>query len=194
MRLFVGCSSRNEIPDVYKKKCENYLKEVFDMDADLVFGADCHSIMKISYDVVKNKGGKVIGITPDNFKDSIGNLEYDELIFTKNISERTYEVIKRSDVLIFLPGIKLFAFIIVPSFKNFGFSCWFGLLIGADNGSITSTFKSSLYSFVIGSYMRYMPSLSIIHSFQMLTSLFCNSLTSFDCICHIHNISITAFL
>ena len=104
MKLFIGSSSRDEIDDSYKKACSSYLEEIFSSDNDLVFGADYRGIMGISYNIAKKYNRKIIGITPSNFKDFIGDYEYDELEFTDNISIRTYKVIDISDALIFLPG------------------------------------------------------------------------------------------
>lgn len=104
MKLFIGSSSRDEIDNKYKEACKSFLEVVFKNDNDLVFGADYHSIMGICYDTAKKYNRKVIGITPINFKDDIGDFKYDELVFTNNISERTYKVIEMCDGLIFMPG------------------------------------------------------------------------------------------
>ena len=104
MNLFIGCSARDEIDEKYKKDCYNYLDNIFKENHNLIFGADFHGLTKVSYDVAKKHNRKIIGITPIAFKEDAKGLEYDELIYTDNISQRTYEVIKRSDALIFLPG------------------------------------------------------------------------------------------
>ena len=104
MKLFIGCSSRNEIPKKYIKSCKDYLDYLFDYDNDLIFGADSRGIMGVCYDIAKSKKRKIIGVTPEAFKKDSEGLEYDELIFTENISERTYKVISMCDALVFLPG------------------------------------------------------------------------------------------
>lgn len=104
MKLLIGCSARDEIDNKYKEACKEYLEVIFNDNNDLINGADYHSIMGISYEIAKNKGRKLIGITPKMFKEDVGNLVYDELIYTDNISERTYKCIEMCDALIFLPG------------------------------------------------------------------------------------------
>ena len=104
MNLFIGCSSRDEISNNYKKECAKYLEKIFSENNNLVFGADNSGIMGISYETAKKHNRKVIGITPKAFKDASNGLECDDLIFTNNISDRTYKVIEISDALIFLPG------------------------------------------------------------------------------------------
>lgn len=104
VKIFIGASSRDEIDIKYKDNCKKYLKEIFSENNDLVFGADYHSITGISYNVAKKYNREIIGITPKAFKDDIGALDYNELLFTNNISERTYKVVELSDALIFLPG------------------------------------------------------------------------------------------
>ena len=83
MKLFIGCSSSEQIPQIYIKDCENYLKELFKLDNTLVFGAYNKGLMAISYEQALNNNKEII---------------------TNSISERTEKLIEESDVLIFLPG------------------------------------------------------------------------------------------
>ena len=104
MKLFIGCSSSEQIPQIYIKDCENYLKELFKLDNTLVFGAYNKGLMAISYEQALNNNKEIIGITPKIFKEDLKELNCTKEIITNSISERTEKLIEESDVLIFLPG------------------------------------------------------------------------------------------
>lgn len=103
MKIFVGCSSKNEIPDKYKKDCEKLLEKIL-IDNDLIFGAYNSGLMGIAYhQALKNKR-EIIGICPDSYKDDFNDLKCSKEIITKNVSERIDKLILESDICLFLPG------------------------------------------------------------------------------------------
>lgn len=103
MKIFVGCSSKNEIPNKYKDECFKLLEKLFQRN-DLVFGAYDGGLMGISYnEALKNKR-EVIGICPDLYKEDFKTLQCTKEIITKNVSERIDKLILESDVCLFLPG------------------------------------------------------------------------------------------
>ena len=103
MKLFIGCSSTNNIPDKYLKDCSNYLDELL-RENDIVFGGCSTGLMGLAYNITKEYNNKVIGISPTIFKSDLDILDCDEKIITDNTSCRTEELINNSDALIFLPG------------------------------------------------------------------------------------------
>ena len=103
MKLFIGCSSSNNIPDKYLKDCSNYLDELL-RENDIVFGGCSTGLMGLAYNITKEYNNKVIGISPTIFKSDLDILDCDEKIITDNTSRRTEELINNSDALIFLPG------------------------------------------------------------------------------------------
>ena len=103
MKLFIGCSSSNNIPKKYLSDCQEYLNELL-IDNDVVFGACSSGLMGISYKIAKANGNKVTGICPEVYKDDLLSLECDDEELTTSISDRTDKVIDNSDALIFLPG------------------------------------------------------------------------------------------
>lgn len=103
MKLFVACSASRDIPNEYFTDCSNFLTKLM-KDNDLVFGACKSGLMELVYDITKENKNKVIGICPDIYKHDFKELECDVEIITENISERTNNLIKESDALIFLPG------------------------------------------------------------------------------------------
>ena len=104
MKLFIGCSSSNDIKKEYFKDCEEYLEELFKLDNDLVFGAYNKGLMSLSYNIAKKHKRKIIGITPKIFEDALKELDCTKTIITNTINDRTTDLIKESDALIFLPG------------------------------------------------------------------------------------------
>ena len=104
MKLFIGCSSSNDIPEQYFINCINYLEELFKLDNDLVFGAYNKGLMSTSYNLAQKYNRKIIGITPKIFEDALKDLDCTETIITNTINDRTTALIKESDALIFLPG------------------------------------------------------------------------------------------
>ena len=103
MRLFIGCSSSNDIPHKYIIDCEKYLGELL-VNNDIVFGACPSGLMGVSYRITKNHNNKVTGICPEAYKDDLLELDCDEEALTVSISDRTNKVFELSDALIFLPG------------------------------------------------------------------------------------------
>lgn len=103
MKLFIGCSSRNEIPNKYYVDCKKVLENLFSCGYELVFGACSSGLMGLSYDVAMNNSSKIIGVFPEFYKDEADSLDCVK-IPVKTVGERTDKIIKESDALIFLPG------------------------------------------------------------------------------------------
>ena len=103
MKIFVGCSSSNDIPKNYIDDCKEYLTKLL-LNNDLVFGGDSHGIMGISYDVAVKNNNEVIGITPKIFEKELRTLKCTKSILTNYINERTNLLIENSDAIVFLPG------------------------------------------------------------------------------------------
>lgn len=104
MKLFIGCSSSNEIPQKYMEDCKNYLEEIFKQENDLIFGACNNGIMGLSYKLATKYNRETIGICPVAYKDDLLDLNCTKEILTNTISERTDKLIELSDAIIILPG------------------------------------------------------------------------------------------
>lgn len=104
MNILIGCSSREDIPEKYKQDCKQYLEELFKEDNNLVFGADNKGFMGLSYEIAKKNSRKIIGVCPELYKDDFKNLDCTTEIVTKTVVERTEQMIKNSEALIFIPG------------------------------------------------------------------------------------------
>lgn len=103
MKLFIGCSSSNDIPTEYFNDCKVLLEELM-KENDLVFGACNSGLMGLAYNTTLKANGNITGICPEAYKDDFKTLKCDTEITTKSVSERTDSVILSSDALIFLPG------------------------------------------------------------------------------------------
>ncbi len=103
MRIFVGCSSKDEIPEKYKKDCEQLLEKLF-VNNDLVFGAYDSGLMGIAYHQALKNNKDIVGICPNIYKDDFNNLKCNKEITTKNVSDRIDYLILESDICLFLPG------------------------------------------------------------------------------------------
>ncbi len=103
MKIFIGCSSSDEIAEEYKRDCKNLLEKVL-KDNDLVFGAYNKGLMKMSYDIAKENHRYITGICPEIYKESFNVLDCDEEITTTSIIDSTNKIYKNSDVIMILPG------------------------------------------------------------------------------------------
>ena len=103
MKIFIGCSSKDNIPKKYIDDCNNYLEKLL-KDNDLVFGAYHYGLMATCYDITKKNNHKVIAVCPKVYAHDLNEMECDQEILTDNISDRTREAILNSDALVFLPG------------------------------------------------------------------------------------------
>lgn len=104
MNIAVCCSSSNDINRKYLESSKRLLQLIFKGNNNLVFGAMNSGIMGIAYRVAKQNNRKVIGIAPEIYKEDFKELDCDKEILTKNVNDRTDELINNSDILIFLPG------------------------------------------------------------------------------------------
>ena len=90
MKIFIGCSSSDEINEKYI--------------LDLVFGASNGGLMGLSYNLALKNGNSVLGICPEAYKNDLKSLKCTEEIITNSISDRTVALINESDAIVFLPG------------------------------------------------------------------------------------------
>ena len=103
MKLFIGCSASEYIPQKYFDDCKFFLEELFTKEHDLVFGACNKGLMGLTYEIARNNGSSVEGIYPEVYKNEAKEIDCDKRS-VKTIPERTDMLIKESDALIFLPG------------------------------------------------------------------------------------------
>lgn len=103
MKIFVGCSSNNDIDKKYLIENKQLL-DILLSDNDLVFGACDKGIMGLAYNSAINHGKEITGICSEAYKDDFKSLKCNKEITTKSVLERTKMLIEESDLLLFLPG------------------------------------------------------------------------------------------
>lgn len=103
MKLFIGCSSSNDIDSKYLDDSYALLKEIL-KDNDLVYGAYNKGIMKTAYSFAHQYNRRIIAITTDKYKDELKDIECEYKACTDNIYRRSEELIRQSDMIIILPG------------------------------------------------------------------------------------------
>ena len=69
MKLFIGCSSSNDIPTEYFEDCKIFLEELM-KENDLVFGACTTGLMGLAYNTALNNNREVTGICPEVYKEN----------------------------------------------------------------------------------------------------------------------------
>ena len=104
MRIFVGCSASEDIPNKYREDSKELLNNLFKQENTLVFGACNSGIMADAYNTALNNKRGIVGICPEAYIHDFKELKCTEEIITKNVNERTDGLINESEVLLFLPG------------------------------------------------------------------------------------------
>ena len=82
MKIFIGCSSSDEVSDEYKVVTK-YLAECISKDNDLVFGCANRGLMGICYNEFLNNKRHITGICYEMYKDDLKDSCVD-LIYIQN--------------------------------------------------------------------------------------------------------------
>lgn len=103
--ICVFCSSSNTIEDVYKEEAYKLGKLIAENNFILVHGGGKIGLMKYLSEGTQKHGGRVIGILPESLNiEGIASETDDEIIITSTVAERKFEMRKRADAFIVLPG------------------------------------------------------------------------------------------
>lgn len=101
MRVFIGCSSIENMAPIYKENAVNLAKKLAKMNCDLICGGT-DGMMKIFHDTFLQNNRTVTIVDVNGYfetKTTSPNIyHYD------TVSERKQGFIKQADVLLFLPG------------------------------------------------------------------------------------------
>lgn len=106
MKLFIGCSSKEDINEIYFNDCTKLINEIVKIpDIELVYGACDRGLMGVASNKFLEAGKKVTGVVTSYHKELFGDSgSYDTEIVTKTTTERFEKIYEVSDVLLFLPG------------------------------------------------------------------------------------------
>lgn len=103
MKIFIGCSSSNEISSEYKVVTK-YLSETISKDNDLVFGCENRGLMGVCYNEFLNNNREIIGICYKMYEDDLKGLTLNKVYMVDTLEESTKKLEELSDLIIFLPG------------------------------------------------------------------------------------------
>lgn len=103
MRVFIGCSSYDDLKDIYYKEAADVAKTLVNKDFSLVFGGCAHGIMGTVYDVFKSNNKEIYAIQTKHY-----SYELDNLDCHKEVQESTLGQLERfmqlSNIIMYLPG------------------------------------------------------------------------------------------
>ena len=103
MKVFIGCSSYDNLNEIYYKEAESLSKYLVSKNCSLVFGGCGRGIMGVSYRIFKENNKDIFAIQTRPYSHELDSLECN-----KDIKESTLEQLeafmKESDLLVFLPG------------------------------------------------------------------------------------------
>ena len=101
MKVFIGCSSREEIKDIYKEKANKLGEYLSKNNHDLLVGG-IDGLMGIIIKKFKKYKRNIKVICVKNYYDNISN-NYNKLNFN-NVNERKNYIINEADIFLFIPG------------------------------------------------------------------------------------------
>ena len=103
MKIFISCSSSNDISDEYKIVTK-YLAENISKDNELVFGCANRGLMGICYNEFLNNNRNIIGVCYEMYKDDLKELNLGEVHIVKTLEESNRKLEEISDIILILPG------------------------------------------------------------------------------------------
>lgn len=103
MKIFISCSSSNNISDEYKIVTK-YLTENISKYNDLVFGCAKRGLMGICYNEFLKNNRNIIGICYEMYKDELNDLKLDETYMVNTLEESNRKLEEMADIVMILPG------------------------------------------------------------------------------------------
>ena len=93
----------HDVAPIYKKQATALGNLLAQGGHSLIWGGSDTGLMKVVADAVQEEGGKIVGITMEKIKET-ARKNTDELIVTKDLSERKMLMSERADAFVLLPG------------------------------------------------------------------------------------------
>ena len=103
MKIFISCSSSEEINEEYKIVSKYLINEI-SKDNDLVFGCTDRGLMGICYNAFLENNRKIYGVCNEMYADELENLNLTEVEYVKSFEEANSVFAKISDLILVLPG------------------------------------------------------------------------------------------
>ncbi|MBP9131642.1 TIGR00730 family Rossman fold protein [Candidatus Saccharibacteria bacterium] len=102
MNVVVFCSAQ-DLPDKYTKPAREFAQLLAKEGHTLVWGGSNFGIMKVIADAAQEAGGKIIGVSMEDFKHKL-RPKTDEVYVMKDLLARKAKLTKLGDVFVALPG------------------------------------------------------------------------------------------
>ncbi len=103
--IAVFCSSSNALDNRFYNFAEVFARQLAIEGYNLVYGGANVGMMKRIADTVKDGGGKVIGVIPEEFtRRGLTENNADQIIVVPDMQERKKKIIELSDAFVALPG------------------------------------------------------------------------------------------
>ena len=103
MKVFIGCSSYDELNNIYYEEAKKIAKYLVDRNCSLVFGGSGKGIMGSVYNTFKENNKDIYAIQTKHYSKDLEGLECHKQIVETTLNQLE-EFMKQSDLLIFLPG------------------------------------------------------------------------------------------
>lgn len=102
MNVCVFCSA-NDLEDKYTAPAKEFARLLAENGHMLVWGGSASGLMDIVASGVQQGGGKIVGVSMEFFKEK-AHKTADEMIITKDLTERKATMLARSDAIVMLVG------------------------------------------------------------------------------------------
>lgn len=102
MNICIFCSA-SDVDEQYTNAARKFAALVARGGHTLVWGGSNKGTMKVIADTAQDAGGRIVGISV-KFLEEFVRPNADEMVITKDLSERKAALIKRSDAIVVLPG------------------------------------------------------------------------------------------
>lgn len=105
LKIGIFCSSSNSIAPVYYEQAAYLGKWIGMHKHSIVYGGITQGLMECVAQNVKESGGRTIGVLPQTmYENGLGSSIIDQLIITKDLTERKNKMMEIADVFVALPG------------------------------------------------------------------------------------------
>jgi uncharacterized protein (TIGR00730 family) len=102
MNVCIFCSA-NDLHEKYTQPAIELATKLAAAGHTLVWGGSDYGLMKVVADAVQKGGGRLVGISMEQFK-LRARKNADEIVITRNLSERKAMLLERADVIVMLVG------------------------------------------------------------------------------------------
>lgn len=104
MKIFIGCSSSNNLDQKYYDLAEELANEISKQKHELIYGSGKNGMMGILYNCFKENECRITSIVPKLYKESVKDLDLDEIVNVETTDQQINYLVNAGDISIILPG------------------------------------------------------------------------------------------